>query len=198
MNNKTSPVTEASETIVLAFSGGLDTSYCILALREQGFDVQTVFVDTGGMTQAELQWIHDRAMQLGAKHHHQLDASQAIWDEFVTPLVWSHARVLGEYPMLCSDRYLIVKLCLELCDDLGTAHFAHGCTGMGNDQLRRRRGPKLPDGYAILGTQTIDPAIGGAEEQVSPAKRGRRVDSAVCGETPKWLAVRKAKGLDPV
>jgi argininosuccinate synthase len=124
------------QKIVLAFSGGLDTSYCILALKEQGFKVETVFVDTGGLTQEELQWIHDRAMQLGADHHYQLDASQAIWDEFVTPLVWSHSRMLGEYPMLCSDRYLIVRLCLELCDDLGTKHFAHGCTGMGNDQLR--------------------------------------------------------------
>jgi argininosuccinate synthase len=44
--------------------------------------------------------------------------------------------MLGEYPLLCSDRYLIVKRCLELCDDLGTKHFGHGCTGMGNDQLR--------------------------------------------------------------
>lgn len=124
------------ETVVLAFSGGLDTSYCILELREQGFDVQTVFVDTGGLSQTELEWIHDRAMQLGATHHYQLDASDAIWEEFIKPLVWSQARVLGEYPMLCSDRYVIVRLCLELCDDLGTKHFAHGCTGMGNDQLR--------------------------------------------------------------
>ena len=44
--------------------------------------------------------------------------------------------MLGEYPMLCSDRYLIVRLSLQLCDELGTKHFAHGCTGMGNDQLR--------------------------------------------------------------
>jgi len=44
--------------------------------------------------------------------------------------------MLGEYPMLCSDRYLIVRLSLQLCDELGTRHFAHGCTGMGNDQLR--------------------------------------------------------------
>lgn len=44
--------------------------------------------------------------------------------------------MLGEYPMLCSDRYLIVRLSLQLCDQLGTRHFAHGCTGMGNDQMR--------------------------------------------------------------
>ncbi|NND45543.1 MAG: argininosuccinate synthase [Xanthomonadales bacterium] len=122
--------------IVLAFSGGLDTSYCLLALREQGFAVHTVFVDTGGLEQDEVDWIRRRAESLGAVEHHQLDASEAIWDEFVVPLVWSHARMLGAYPLLCSDRYVIVRLCLELCDRLGTRDFAHGCTGMGNDQLR--------------------------------------------------------------
>jgi len=126
----------SEERIVLAFSGGLDTSYCVLALREQGFEVHTVFVDTGGLDAAEIEWIRDRALALGAVRHHVKDAGQAIWDEFVVPLVWSHARMLGEYPMLCSDRYLIVKQCLALCDELGTVHFAHGCTGMGNDQLR--------------------------------------------------------------
>jgi argininosuccinate synthase len=128
--------TETKTPVVLAFSGGLDTSYCVLELKAQGFDVHTVFVDTGGMDDEELQWIHDRALSLGAAEHHVVDASQLIWDEFVTPLVWSQSRMLGEYPMLCSDRYLIVRLSLELCDRLGTRHFAHGCTGMGNDQLR--------------------------------------------------------------
>jgi len=122
--------------IVLAFSGGLDTSYCVLELNTQGYDVHTVFVDTGGLSAEEVSWIEERALSLGAKEHHLVDASQLIWDEFVTPLVWSQSRMLGEYPMLCSDRYLIVRLSLQLCDELGTRHFAHGCTGMGNDQLR--------------------------------------------------------------
>jgi len=122
--------------IVLAFSGGLDTSYCVLELCEKGYDVHTVFVDTGGMSAEELRWIEERALSLGACKHHVADASQLIWDEFVVPLVWSQSRMLGEYPMLCSDRYLIVRLSLKLCDELGTRHFAHGCTGMGNDQMR--------------------------------------------------------------
>jgi argininosuccinate synthase len=129
--------TETNKTpIVLAFSGGLDTSYCVLELCEKGYDVHTVFVDTGGMSQEELDWIKQRALSLGACKHHVADASQLIWDEFVVPLVWSQSRMLGEYPMLCSDRYLIVRLSLKLCDELGTKHFAHGCTGMGNDQMR--------------------------------------------------------------
>ncbi len=122
--------------IVLAFSGGLDTSYCVLKLNQQGFDVHTVFVDTGGLSADQVKWIEERALSLGAVKHHLMDAGQLIWDEFVVPLVWSQSRMLGEYPMLCSDRYLIVRLSLELCNELGTRHFAHGCTGMGNDQLR--------------------------------------------------------------
>jgi argininosuccinate synthase len=125
-----------SEKIVLAFSGGLDTSYCVLDLVQKGFEVHTAFVDTGGMTPAEKAAISNRAMSLGAARHHEIAVADEIWQEFVVPLVWSHARMLGEYPLLCSDRYLIVKHCLALCDELGTLHFAHGCTGMGNDQMR--------------------------------------------------------------
>jgi len=125
-----------SEKIVLAFSGGLDTSYCVLDLVRQGFEVHTAFIDTGGVDKDGMARIRDRAISLGAAQHHEIEAAQEIWDEFVVPLVWSHARMLGEYPLLCSDRYLIVKSSLKLCDALGTRHFAHGCTGMGNDQLR--------------------------------------------------------------
>ncbi len=125
-----------TKKIVLAFSGGLDTSYCVLDLVQQGFEVHTAFIDTGGIDEVGRAAIRNRAESLGSTQHHEIDVAQEIWDEFVTPLVWSHARMLGEYPLLCSDRYLIVKHCLALCDVLGTHHFGHGCTGMGNDQLR--------------------------------------------------------------
>ena len=123
-------------TVVLAFSGGLDTSYCVLALKAQGFRVHTAFVDTGGIDADQKRWIAVRARELGAAKHHELDAGQPLWDQFVVPLLWSGARMLDQYPMLCSDRYVIVQQCLKLADELGTKHFAHGCTGMGNDQLR--------------------------------------------------------------
>ncbi|QKK03871.1 MAG: argininosuccinate synthase [Pseudomonadota bacterium] len=125
-----------SQRVVLAFSGGLDTSYCVLALIEQGFEVHTAFVDTGGIDADQKAWIGERARALGAAEHHELDASRQLWDRFVVPLLWADARMLGQYPMLCSDRYVIVEQCLKLADELGTTHFAHGCTGMGNDQLR--------------------------------------------------------------
>ena len=141
--------TDKKTPIVLAFSGGLDTSYCVLVLKEQGYDVHTVFVDTGGLSADEVNWIEERALSLGAGKHHLVDASQLIWDEFVIPLVWSQSRMLGEYPMLCSDRYLIVRLSLQLCDELGTRHFAHGCTGMGNDQLRFDQTVRSLGAYAL-------------------------------------------------
>ncbi len=125
-----------SEPIILAFSGGLDTSYCVLALKNQGYDVHTAFVDTGGVSAEQKTWIAERARSLGAAEHHELDAGAALWDKFVVPLLWSGAKMLDRYPMLCSDRYVIVQRCLELADRVGTRHFAHGCTGMGNDQLR--------------------------------------------------------------
>jgi argininosuccinate synthase len=125
-----------TDKIVLAFSGGLDTSYCVLDLVKRGFEVHTAFVDTGGVDEAGREYIRSRALSLGASQHYEINVAGEIWDEFVKPLVWSHARMLGEYPLLCSDRYLIVKSCLQLCDQLGTRHFGHGCTGMGNDQLR--------------------------------------------------------------
>lgn len=138
------------ETVVLAFSGGLDTSYCLWHLKKTGYEVHSVFVDTGGVSPAERQRIEDRALELGATRHHAIDASADIWDEFVVPLIWSHARMLGQYPLLCSDRYVIVRKCLALCDELNCNTFAHGCTGMGNDQLRFDQTVRSLGDYTIL------------------------------------------------
>jgi argininosuccinate synthase len=78
-----------NEKIVLAFSGGLDTSYCVLALKEKGFEVHTAFVDTGGADPAQKAWIAERARSLGAAAHYELDAAQPLWDKFVVPLLTS-------------------------------------------------------------------------------------------------------------
>lgn len=137
------------EKIILAFSGGLDTSYCVLALKSEGFEVHTAFVDTGGVDAAQKKWIAERALALGAVEHHELDASTPLWDKFVVPLLWSGARMLDQYPMLCSDRYVIVEQCLALAGKVGTKHFAHGCTGMGNDQLRFDQSVRSLGDYVI-------------------------------------------------
>ncbi len=124
------------QPVVLAFSGGLDTSFCVPWLMDQGYEVHTLFVDTGGVSAEERDYIEQRALELGAAAHHVADIGEAIWDEIVVPALAAGEWYQYQYPMLCSDRYLIVRKSLELCDELGTRFFAHGCTGMGNDQVR--------------------------------------------------------------
>jgi argininosuccinate synthase len=139
-----------STKIVLAFSGGLDTSFCVPWLRERGYAVYTLFADTGGVDAEERACIEQRARELGAVEHRTVDVAQPIWDEFVRPLVWAGHWYQGQYPLLVSDRYLIVKESLRWCDALGTRHFAHGCTGMGNDQVRFDLTVKALGDYAIV------------------------------------------------
>jgi argininosuccinate synthase len=136
--------------IVLAFSGGLDTSFCVPWLRDRGYAVYTLFCDTGGVDAEEVEWIAARAKELGAVEHRTVDASQSIWDEFVVPLVQGGQWYQNQYPLLTSDRYLIVKHSLAWCDELGTKHFAHGCTGMGNDQVRFDVTAKALGDYVIV------------------------------------------------
>lgn len=122
--------------VVLAFSGGLDTSFCVPYLIEQGYKVTTVFVDSGGVSEEEKQTIEQRAISLGAAAHKEVSIASGLWQRVITPLIQSGQWYQNQYPLLCSDRYLIVEAALKLCDELGTKNFAHGCTGMGNDQVR--------------------------------------------------------------
>ncbi len=122
--------------VVLSFSGGLDTSFCIPYLQEQGYRVHTVFANTGGVSAEELAYIEKRAAELGAASHRTLDLAQDLFESFVTPFVWAGENYQNQYPLLVSDRYLIVQHTLARCRELGTRYVAHGCTGMGNDQVR--------------------------------------------------------------
>jgi argininosuccinate synthase len=125
-----------SKDIVLAFSGGLDTSFCIPWLRERGYAVHTVFADTGGVDAKERAWIEQRARELGAATHVTVNGGPTLWTQFVKPFVWAGEGYQSQYPLLVSDRYLIVEATLKRADELGTRAIAHGCTGMGNDQVR--------------------------------------------------------------
>ena len=125
-----------SRDIVLAFSGGLDTSFCVPYLQERGWAVHTVFADTGGVDAEERASIEARARELGAASHVTIDGGPALWDGFVKPFVWAGEGYQGQYPLLVSDRYLIVDAAIRRARELGTRAIAHGCTGMGNDQVR--------------------------------------------------------------
>ncbi|MHB1993433.1 argininosuccinate synthase [Metallibacterium scheffleri] len=125
-----------SQDIVLAFSGGLDTSFCVPYLREQGWAVHTVFADTGGVDAAERATIEARAHELGVASHVTVDGGPALWEGFVKPFVWAGEAYQGQYPLLVSDRYLIVAATIRRARELDARAIAHGCTGMGNDQVR--------------------------------------------------------------
>ena len=135
--NPESPIPNpGSADIVLAFSGGLDTSFCVPWLQERGWNVHTVFADTGGVDAQARATIERRAAELGVASHITVDGGEALWDDFVKPFVWAGEAYQAQYPLLVSDRYLIVDAVLARADDLGTNAVAHGCTGMGNDQVR--------------------------------------------------------------
>jgi argininosuccinate synthase len=140
----------SQKDIVLAFSGGLDTSFCIPYLQERGYSVHTVFADTGGVDAEERAYIEARAQELGAMSHVTVDGGPAIWAGFVKPFVWAGQGYQGQYPLLVSDRYLIVEAALARCDELGTNLIAHGCTGMGNDQVRFDLTIKAAGDYTIV------------------------------------------------
>jgi len=139
-----------SKDIVLAFSGGLDTSFCVPWLRERGWNVHTIFADTGGVDADERVYIEQRARELGVASHVSVDGGPAIWEGFVKPFVWAGEGYQGQYPLLVSDRYLIVDAALARCAELGTRAIAHGCTGMGNDQVRFDLAIKAQGDYEIV------------------------------------------------
>ncbi len=139
-----------NNTVILAFSGGLDTSFCVPYLLEQGYRVVTAFIDSGGVSNEERNAIKTRALELGAAEHREINIADQLWDDVVKPLIYGSQWYQDQYPLLCSDRYLIVAACLELCDELNTNKFAHGCTGMGNDQIRFDLTVKCLGDYEVL------------------------------------------------
>lgn len=122
--------------IVLAFSGGLDTSFCVPYLREQGHEVVTVFVDTGGITPAKRREIAARAKALGALRHYARSAEKTIWQQILVPLIRANGTYQQAYPLMCADRYVIAQECADVARRERAKAIAHGSTGMGNDQVR--------------------------------------------------------------
>src|SRR6478735_7071669 len=149
-NLRSPTANDDSDDIVLAFSGGLDTSFCVPWLQEQGWRVHTVFADTGGVDAGERGKIERRASELGVASHRTIDGGSALWDDFVRPFVWAGEGYQGHYPLLVSDRYLIVDALLQRARELRTNAVAHGCTGMGNDQVRFDLAIKASGRYRIL------------------------------------------------
>jgi len=127
----------ANKSVVLAYSGGLDTSYCVLYLRERGFDVKTVTVDTGGFSSGELKTIEARAISLGAAGHETVDARQEVFDRYVSYQIKGNILRGDVYPLaVAAERVVQASIVAERAVRAGVDAIAHGSTGAGNDQVR--------------------------------------------------------------
>jgi len=128
----------ASSPILLAFSGGLDTSFCVPWLKETyGREVVTFTVDTGGLDAAAIAVLAERSKALGAIEHHIVDARAEYFDRVLKFLVMGNIRRGHLYPLCVgAERVLQAQLVAEYAKQLGTGTIAHGCTAAGNDQVR--------------------------------------------------------------
>ena len=128
MNNK----------VVLAFSGGLDTSFCVPYLKnEKNLEVHTITVNTGGFTEEETKAIGERALALGAASHTTVDASHTYYRKGLKYLIYGNVLKNATYPLSVSSERIFQALeVFRHVRKLGASYVAHGSTGAGNDQVR--------------------------------------------------------------
>src|SRR6476469_2713982 len=124
--------------VVLGFSGGLDTSYCVKYLgEEKGYEVHSIIVNTGGFTKEELKKIEEHAYKLGVKTHTTVDAVKSYYDSIIKYLVYGNVMKNNTYPLSVSAERLSQALHIaEHAKKLSADAVAHGSTGAGNDQVR--------------------------------------------------------------
>ena len=141
-------VTAGKESVVLAYSGGLDTSVLVRWLAEEkGLDVVALAVELG--QQGDMEEIRLKALDIGAIRSEVIDAREDFAREFVVPALWANALYQGRYPLATAlARPLIARLQVEAAHRYGATKVAHGCTGKGNGQVRFE-----------VATAALDPAL---------------------------------------
>ncbi|WP_375434821.1 argininosuccinate synthase [uncultured Hymenobacter sp.] len=124
--------------VVLAYSGGLDTSYCVVYLtRELGLEVHTVIVNSGGFSQEELAAIEKRAYELGSTKHEVIDVTERFYQDCLRYLIFGNILKNDTYPLSVSAERMFQSLALaEYAREHKADYIAHGSTGAGNDQVR--------------------------------------------------------------
>ncbi|HQR92697.1 MAG: argininosuccinate synthase [Bacteroidetes bacterium 24-39-8] len=127
-----------SKKVVLGFSGGLDTTYCVKYLSEdKGYEVHSIIVNTGGFTDAELTQIEQHAYSLGVKTHTTVNAVKSYYDSIIKFLIYGNVLKNNTYPLSVSAERLSQALHIaEHAKKLNADAVAHGSTGAGNDQVR--------------------------------------------------------------
>ena len=127
-----------NRSVVLGFSGGLDTTFCVKYLTiEKGYDVHSVVVNTGGFSDAELEQIEAHAYRLGVKSHTTIDAVKSYYDRIIKFLVYGNVLKNNTYPLSVSAERLSQALFIaEHVKKVNASAVVHGSTGAGNDQVR--------------------------------------------------------------
>ncbi|GAA0377181.1 argininosuccinate synthase [Bacillus horti] len=138
----------SKQKVVLAYSGGLDTSVCVKWIQEHyGYDVIALGLDVG--EGKDLQAIKDKALQVGAIKAIMVDAKEMLAKDYILPALKANAMYEGKYPLSSAlSRPLISKLLVDVAKEEGAVAVAHGCTGKGNDQVRFE-----------VSVQALDPSI---------------------------------------
>jgi argininosuccinate synthase len=128
----------AVKKLVLAYSGGLDTSYCAVHLStEQGFEVHAVSVNTGGFSQIEIDSIKNKAYKMGVTSYTNIDAIATYYDNVVKYLIYGNVLKNNTYPLSVSAERIIQAIeIIEYAKSIDAKYIAHGSTGAGNDQVR--------------------------------------------------------------
>ncbi len=126
------------EKVVLAFSGGLDTSYCAKYLgEEKGYEVHSAIVNTGGFTADELREIEAKAYRLGVISHKTLDVTSDYYSQCIKYLIFGNILKNNTYPLSVSSERVFQAIAIaKYAKEIGATHIAHGSTGAGNDQVR--------------------------------------------------------------
>lgn len=137
MNKQISVQKKNTSQVVLAFSGGLDTSYCAFYLNKQGYEVITLTVDTGGFNKQEIAQIAAKSKLLGAKRHYFIDGKSELYNQFISYIIKGNILRGGVYPLCAgTERLIIAQKLIETAEKLSAGYVAHGSTGAGNDQVR--------------------------------------------------------------
>ncbi|NQY11897.1 MAG: argininosuccinate synthase [Flavobacteriales bacterium] len=128
----------SKEKIVLAFSGGLDTTYCAIHLsKEKGFEVYSCLVNTGGFSPEELVDVEKKAYELGVTKHICIDETNNYYQNCIKYLIFGNVLKNNTYPLSVSaERAFQAMAIAQYAKDLGADYIAHGSTGAGNDQVR--------------------------------------------------------------
>lgn len=126
-----------SKKLVIAYSGGLDTSYCAVSLGKQGYDVHAVSVNTGGFTPQEIDLIEANAYKMGVSTYKNIDAVTTFYQKVIKYLIFGNVLKNNTYPLSVSAERIIQAIeIIEYAKSIDAKYIAHGSTGAGNDQVR--------------------------------------------------------------